>query len=142
MRPKIMHMYWNGSPMSFLQYLTIASFKKHNPKWKVWLWMPKVPNLTPPEWKSGEQADPYMGKDYLEKAKAESEVKIIDFSTLGIPDELPETQKSDFFRWYLLYEYGGAWSDSDVLYIRSMDKLMKQRFDSLISFVVYPANSF
>jgi hypothetical protein len=142
MKPKIMHMYWNGSPMSYLQYLTIASFKKHNPKWAVWLWMPKTPNLSQPEWKSGEQADPYTGEDYLDKAKAASEVKIIDFETLGISDDLPETQKSDFFRWYLLYEYGGAWSDSDVLYIRSMDKLMKRKFDSLISFVIYPANSF
>ena len=41
MIPKIFHSYWDGSPLSFLQYLTVKTFQDLNPDWEINLYIPK-----------------------------------------------------------------------------------------------------
>jgi hypothetical protein len=130
MKNKIAHFYWGGGPLSFLQHLTIVSFKKHNPNWKIFLWMPKVINPILPTWETVEQVERYIGQDYLEETKKLCKVKTIDFEKLGA-SRLHEVQKSDFIRWHILYKYGGVWSDMDILYVKPLPDL---EFDATVCY--------
>jgi len=38
--PKLMFLYWDGSPLSYLNYLTIISFNHYNPGWKITVYIP------------------------------------------------------------------------------------------------------
>ncbi len=132
MIPRICHFYWGGGPLSYLQYLSIVSFKKHNPEWTINLWMPHVIEVTPPTWSSDEQKDIYTGEDFLERAKSLCTVVTIDFGELGVIKPRHEAQRADIARWYVLYEYGGVWSDIDILYVRPLDRLLGAGFESAL----------
>lgn len=119
MIPKIIHFYWAGGRLSYLQYLSIVSFRKHNPLWKVWLWTPKTPSNIKPTWESEEHKDEYKGKDYLAITKKLCEVMEVD-----IEDNLHEVQRSDYIRWKILYDNGGVWSDIDILYLKPIDSVI------------------
>lgn len=142
MIPKILHLYWDGRPMSYLQSLTVVSFKKHNPDWRIFLWMPDEPNLEDFNWITGEQKEKYTGVDYLHKVKKLCEVNSMNLKDVGIDKKVQEIQKSDLFRWYILHKYGGAYSDFDVLYIRPLDKLLKEDFDFTVSHHAYSSVAF
>lgn len=116
--PKIIHFYWDGSLQSYLQHLTVVSFKKHNPDWEVNLFMPKSLSKTAASWVTNEQRDRYTGEDYLEETKKLCTVRLVDFE-----DNLHEIHRSDLIRWKVLYEYGGVWSDMDILYIKPVVKV-------------------
>jgi hypothetical protein len=116
MFPRIFHTYWGmNAPLSYLRYLTIKSFQKLNPDWTIKVWTPKVPSLHT-TWNTGEQLDLYHGHDYMKELW--EFVDVVDFESIGIPNETPEVHKSDLLRWYLLGTYGGIWSDMDILYIK------------------------
>lgn len=119
--------------MSYLQHLSVVSFKKHNPNWEVVLHMPKTRTDILPTWVTVEQTHRYTGKDYLEKTKDLCTLHYIDFEKHGT-HKLHEVQKSDFIRWKILYEQGGVWSDMDILYIKPIDELLKQEFCSTICY--------
>lgn len=127
---KTISFYWGGGPLSYLQYLSVVSFRTHNPGWKIHLYMPKTSELILPTWETNEQSERYTGEDYLERAKALCDVKIIDFSEYGI-ENMHEVQKSDFIRWQILYQNGGVWSDMDILYIKP---LTLDGFDTAMSY--------
>lgn len=118
---RVCHLYWDGSPLSYLQYLTVVSFKKHNPDWTVKLWMPKHPYPEKPYFSTMEQAVDYTGKDYLEKTKKLCEVIVVDLTEWGITKQVPESMKSDLVRWKLLYDEGGVYSDFDILYVKPVE---------------------
>lgn len=120
--PKLVHLYWGGGALSYLQYLTVISFKQHNPEWEAILWMPKNITLLKPTWETNEQVEQYKGKDYLAETKKLCKVKLIDFDKFGV-NHLHEVQKSDFIRWHILYEHGGVWSDLDILYVKPLPDL-------------------
>jgi len=142
MIPHILHLYWGGGRVSFLQYLTVLTFKTHNPDWEVWLWYPKEPNNQPPDWASGEQSTSYIGDDFSDKLQSMCEYKEIDLRNIGLPYHLHEIQRSDYVRCYLLYEYGGVWSDIDFLFIRPIDKLLENDFNYTISYQGFWSNGF
>ena len=41
MIPKKCHLYWDGSPMSWLNLMTVDSFHKYNPDWKITVYLTK-----------------------------------------------------------------------------------------------------
>ena len=43
--PKLLFLYWDGSPLSYLNYLTIVSFNYYNPCWKIIIFMPFKKNV-------------------------------------------------------------------------------------------------
>jgi hypothetical protein len=137
--PKIFHCYWDGSNFSFLHYLTLVSFRKHHPDWKMILYMPKHRCCRKP-WKTV-QVGSYNGPNYLSHAKTLCEVKIIDFNEIGFKNDVPEVIKSDFLRYHLLYKYGGMWSDMDTFYIKNIESIDLNSFakvgsDSNITFAL------
>jgi len=114
--PKTLHLYWNKSPMSWLQSLTPISFHKYNPDWMINIYVPRVPYNG-----STIYIPKYTGKDYFSIIKEQlPDVNIIEVSlkNYGIDPNLHDILRSDILRYHLLYEQGGVWSDFDVLWLK------------------------
>jgi len=122
--PKVMNFYWDGSKMCYLQYLTVISFHKFNPDWKINIYEP-YSKFNDKTWVTSEQKIEYTGKDYYPELKKLDYVNInkFDFKDIGIDENTSEVFKSDILRWHLLDTVGGGWSDMDVLYIKPLEEL-------------------
>ena len=122
--PKRMSFYWDTNAMSYLQYLTVVSFHKHNPDWQIYVYEPSI-MFDKNTWITEEHNEKYTGKNYYELFKKLDYISFekFDFETIGISNNISEIFKSDLIRWYLLDKYGGGWSDMDVLYLQPMHKL-------------------
>lgn len=124
--PKIFNCYWYGNQFSYLNYLCLETFKFYNPDWTINLYRPKNGEHKLVTWWSNEQRTEYTGKNYfdcIEKLKIN--MIDIDFADIGFKNEASDVHKSDYLRWYLLYNYGGLWSDLDILYTKPIDDLIK-----------------
>jgi hypothetical protein len=124
--PKIAHFYWDGSRMAYLQYLTVVSFHKWNPDWEIMIYTPKIKYSGDVTWKTHEQRGAYSGINYYPMFKRLPYITqvIVDFNEYeDIPNDIPETYKSDLLRWHLLATTGGLWSDMDVLYIKPVKEI-------------------
>jgi mannosyltransferase OCH1-like enzyme len=123
--PKTMHFYWGlNTPVSYLQMLTIKSFRLLNPDWVINLWVPISPFKETHSWSTNEQKVEYTGLDYYdEMIKYVNHVFVTDFEKIGFRNDVSEVYKSDFIRLYILYHEGGFWSDIDILYIKPMSEL-------------------
>jgi len=123
--PNILYLYWDGSPLSYLQYLTVVTFKKYNPGWKVIMYMPMI-RFDAKTWLTSEQKTVYHGTNYLKQLfNLDIEIRHIDFETIGFRNDVPEVIKSDYIRYWLLGNYGGMWSDMDIIYLRPVTNLFK-----------------
>lgn len=119
--PKILHLYWDKSPMSWLQTQTVTTFHKKNPDWEIRIYTPIQPYIVP----GGRYVPDYTGADffYLIKKLKYVQIKEIDMLDYGIDPKIHNILQSDIFRYKILYECGGLWSDFDVLWLKSMDYL-------------------
>jgi hypothetical protein len=124
--PKGLHIYWGGGHLVYLRYLTVVSFMKHNPDWKVFLWYPKVP-FTGRSWgieKGCERVNERLCKDYFpELLKLNIEKTAVDFLSLGFARNAAEVHKADYMRINLMYHVGGVWSDMDILYFKPITEM-------------------
>jgi len=122
--PKIAHFYWGGKKLSYLRFLSVQSFKELNPDWDVRVHMPAKLSRAKPAWDSFQQKDVNILSDYTDQLQA-LDVKIVlhDFNRYRFRNQAHEVHKSDFLRWRLLAQYGGLWSDIDILYTRPMTNL-------------------
>ena len=122
--PKVLHLYWDGSKMPFLCFMTVFSFRKLNPDWIIKIYSP-VSRTTKKSWITNEQKIEYEGKNYFHNLKDLENCVFItfDFETIGISNETSEVQKSDFLRWHILSTEGGIWSDFDIIYFRSVNEI-------------------
>jgi hypothetical protein len=76
-------------------------------------------------WTTGEQkyGDNYI--DCFDRIEGLNiTVKEMDFRGIGFYNEASAVHKSDYLRWWLLYEQGGLWADMDILFIKPMDELV------------------
>lgn len=128
MVPKIANFYWGNTVMPYLRYLTLWSFRKYNPDWKMRLYVPTVPvDSLPITWSTGEHKLSHstkVPKDYTSRVGG-LHIDIIktDFSATVVPKDLGPISESDFLRWNLLSTVGGLWSDMDILYFRPMSDI-------------------
>ncbi len=121
MIPKIAHFYWGEVSLPFLRYLSIFSFHKQNPDWKINLYYPKIRHSNK-TWPTHEQKYETNGPDYYPLlSKLPINQIEFDFKTAGIKDEISEVHKSDFLRWLLLGTDGGLWSDLDIIYFKPLN---------------------
>lgn len=116
--PKILHTYWDNSPMSFPQAVTVASFHKYNPDWIINVYIPKQSYAGPPKYIPN-----YTGEDYFYLVKRAKYVNIIevDLADYAIDPGHHNILRSDILRYHLLYNHGGVWSDFDVIWLRPME---------------------
>jgi hypothetical protein len=66
----------------------------------------------------------YTGKDYFDEIKKYVEIKEINTEDYHIKGDIPEILKSDIFRYNILHEKGGIWSDFDVLWIKPIEHIL------------------
>jgi len=116
--PKILHMYWDKTPMSWLQAFTAWSFHKYNSDWDINVYVPKQ------EYVGRDSYIPnYTGKDYFYLVENAEYVNIIevDLKDYSINLDLHNILRSDILRYHLLYNHGGVWSDFDVIWLRPIE---------------------
>lgn len=106
--------------MSMLQTFTVTSFHKYNPDWQINIYMPQKKydgsmrfNFIPD----------YTGPDYFHLIRDLNYVNIvkINLDDYGIRKDLHDILRSDIFRYHILYQVGGVWSDFDVVWLKPME---------------------
>jgi hypothetical protein len=122
MIPKIAHFYWDGAgPMSFMRYMTLVSFVRHNPDWHICLYVGD--GTGKPEWFTEEVQDitSYSGPDYLSKV-LDLPIEVLRIFTP--PEEaMSPVHFKDLLNWQLLAAGGGVVADMDIFWIKSLDEL-------------------
>jgi glycosyltransferase involved in cell wall biosynthesis len=121
--PKTMAFFWASPTMSWMRYLTLASFRRYHPDWRMVLYtMPSTGGKT---WASDEQlSDLVPTKNYTARL-TELGVEIVDW----VPpvQGLAPAHASDLCGWDYLWQQGGFFSDMDILWVDrlSYDDLCK-----------------
>ena len=128
--PKQAFFYWGSPRMSFLRWMTLYSFRKLNPDWKILLYIPTMlsdQNNWANKMFDHEKVD-FI--DYTGKVKdLNIEIVEFDFSQLDICNYTNEVHKSDLLRYYLLHKYGGIYSDMDILWIQPLEKMLANKLN-------------
>lgn len=122
--PKLLHLYWDGSKLSYLNFLTVLSFRQHHFGWKINIFCPVKRNENI-SWVTHEQKKQYIGEDYFNRLKELDNVFIHTIDTDILPfkyKDASEVIKSDYFRLYVLNRYGGLWSDFDIIYTNNVEQ--------------------
>lgn len=136
--PKIAFFYWGGESLPYLRYLTLYSFRKYNPDWRMILYVPKEVQLGL-SWTSSEHKRINIKqKDYSSRLdKLNLEIKVLDMTDFDLPNDISEVHKSDFIRWYLLDSFGGLWSDMDILYFKPISSILKKNMSNYVCYFSY-----
>jgi hypothetical protein len=123
--PKTAHFYWGGDKLSYLRFLSVETFRNQNPDWNILVHVPTVVSTAAPAWQSFHQKNVNIAHNYFDQLTTIDNVKIVthDFVEYNFDNQVHEVHKSDFLRWRLLNEYGGVWSDIDILYTKPMQSL-------------------
>lgn len=139
--PKICHLYWDGAPMSWLHLLTVVSFHRYNPDWKIIVYLTKQ-HYT--EFGRSDIIADYTGPDYFEALLQLDyiEFKYIDVTEYDVPLEVCSGSGSDNFRRSILYKEGGVYSDFDTIWLRPIEHIKNigvvygdpNDFESLVCF--------
>ena len=136
--PKNFNVFWGGGTLSFMNLLTVISFHEYNPDWKINFFRPKVlKNFASASWITKEQSHELKCKDYfndLLNLDFVDEIKL-DYDFLSYSFHHPVVQ-SDIARYKIMSTYGGIWSDLDIIYLKSVDKIIKTN-DKCNLFVSY-----
>jgi hypothetical protein len=130
--PKVAHFYWGGNKLSYLRFLSVETFRDQNPDWNILVHVPKILSTAAPAWQSFHQKNVNIAHDYFDQLTTIDDVKIVthDFAEYNFDNQAHEVHKSDFLRWRLLNEYGGVWSDIDILYTKPMQSLSENCEDN------------
>lgn len=127
---KTMMFYWGcNKPLSYMRYLSIRSFALLNPDWEVVVTVPNKPNMNNNfEWiKEGtkEQQSSNPTEEHLQlfitnKTKLPNiTINVYDPNELMFGDA-DEIHRSDRYRYWWMFNNGGFYSDTDILYIKPM----------------------
>lgn len=117
------YFYWGGDKLPLFNALSLVSFKKYHPEYKIYLYRPIV-NHNTPTWGTPEQKIPYIGDDFSYIIpKIVDDIFDIDLTVLGFSNEIHHSQKADIIRQWLLLNEGGWWSDMDVLWIKNIEEM-------------------
>jgi len=114
-------LFWSGTNLSLLRFLTFVSLRKHHPDAEIELWVSNKSNNST-SWKKERQDfhNDRKSKCYLSELKALN-VKVIEKDLF--PTYAPNYQ-SDLFRWWWLYNNGGFYLDTDQIIIKPFNDLL------------------
>jgi hypothetical protein len=126
--PQIAHFYWGNTKLPFVRYLALYSFSKFNPDWQIILHCPDKPSDEfVKTWTTGEHGSKARVEDvadYTDQLKNIPNLRVVTWNTKFLGgDKVNEIFRSDILRWHLLSEFGGLWSDNDILYLKPMNEL-------------------
>jgi hypothetical protein len=143
--PKIASFYWGNERMSYLRYLTLASFRKQNPDWRMQLFVHR--SDIGRTWGQGAALEKewYRGPDYLDRV-LDLGVELIGAEGRGILERtgpLNDVHLSNLIGFDVLAKEGGCVFDMDILFIRPIDKVIADLGDAeagRIEFQIAAAN--
>jgi len=121
MIPKIAYFFWgDGTPFSFLRLLTLRSFRKFHPGWKMVLYKSEKQEGFR-TWSTRDRQD-FMSKDDVSDFSSEWDGLGIEIRSYSNGKRVAPNFVSDFFRWDVLR--GGGWYlDVDQIVCRPFDDL-------------------
>lgn len=137
MIPKRIFFCWGGDKLSWMRYMTFYSFRRYNPDWEIILY--RLENNRGNKWNGREKQDiwEYNGIDYFSKLAELNinvvEVKLDDSSF----SQISPIHKSDLFRYYVLFNLGGIYCDTDVIFFRSFENYYKQIISNSINTIIH-----
>ena len=121
--PKIAHFYWGGKKLSYLQFMTVYTFWQLNPDWEIRLHIPMVPGKAI-SWNTKEQEYETNYDDFkIRLAEIPMKITSHNFESYGLSNNMTEVHKSDILRLKLLNQFGGLYSDMDIVFIKPMSEL-------------------
>lgn len=122
--PKIAFTFWEGDQFSFLHYITIHSFAKYNPDYKVIIYSSTNLSDININWDTHEHSvNIEYNLDDIHRLKElpNVEFKIVDFDKeFNTSKPISSIYKSDILRIIKLYEHGGMWIDFDILFLKKL----------------------
>lgn len=111
-----MHFFWADSPMSWLRYMTLKTFRDFNPD------VPMVLHTTPltmrATWATSEDDENYTGQDWRPEIEALG-VTSVPYTP---PQPLPPQMACDLCRWDVLAA-GGMFADMDIIWTRPLPEI-------------------
>lgn len=123
MIPKRAYLYWGGTPLSYLRYLTVESLSRLNPDWEIQVHVGD--HNADPLWKTGEHRDGYyVGDDHLHECSALPNVTLHRVNDIRYKGLHP-VMVSDCLRWELLRD-GGFWSDFDIIHTQPLEEAIRE----------------
>ncbi|MHA1690356.1 MAG: hypothetical protein ACTSU7_01835 [Candidatus Heimdallarchaeaceae archaeon] len=128
--------------MSWMRYMTLYSFRKLNPQWKIILHICNSSNIKHKTWNDSPTQDffNYSGDNYFDKIKKlDVEIEEWNFEhEIGgdLCNKIGPSHMSNFFKWKLLSEKSGFYSDMDILYIKPIEVYYEKvkDFDTIICY--------
>lgn len=109
---KIVHGLWIGNRLSKIELLTISSFLHHGHQFYLWLY-DKLEHEIPAS-VIVRDANEIIPKEKIYRRKYNDPACGVGQGSLGSPF-------ADWFRYRLLYEHGGWWTDMDVTCLKPLD---------------------
>ena len=114
-------LWWSGSKLSYLRYLTFKSLRHFHPDAKISLYVSDNFKKDGHKWnvekQDFEQENDF--KNYMSELK-DLDVEIINCDKF---DNYQPNFQSDLFRWWFLKENGGFYLDTDQIIVQSFDNL-------------------
>ena len=135
--------------MSFARFMTLKSFRKFHPDWKINLILDQNEKFK--TWKSVERQDEMAGVNYIDNL---DELNITTYNMNNLEDlgwfvspNFEHLDKSyvhtkDTLNWWLLYSEGGVVADMDILFIKSIDGLIDRLNDKNIDVALFEFDGF
>lgn len=133
MIPKEIFFFWSGAPMSWMRYMTLYSFRKLNPDWKMTVCICSSA-MGQKQWPTRETQDfcEYSGEDYFARI-SELNINIQDVSkALENLNAFNPVYRSDIFRWMRLSSKGGLYADMDILFVKPINSLYEKIRNSTV----------
>ena len=134
--PKIAHFYWATDLLPWIRYLSLETFKKHNPDWQIILWkkenLTNVSESTLLDITTRTKVDTPVVAEFKnwwgEVEKLYINIQIVnirgfglDLSKYGDQSNIKDVHLSDFVYSKTLYDYGGFWGNMDMLFYKPLE---------------------
>jgi len=126
--PRRMSFFWAAKRMSWMRYMTLRTFRYHNPDWQIVLYLGDADGGK--GWKSSETMDSqtYLGTDYSDQVSS-LDVEVRKW-TSPLPALAP-AHACDLCQWEFLSQTGGFYADMDILFVRPMPYKDLQNADAV-----------
>ena len=127
--PKIAFTFWEGSQFTYLHALTIISFQKYNPDFKIVIYISTIEQSHLITWDTNEHSMKYQNLYDIQQLKCIPNVELIEIDVnkmIGYNGALSCVWKSDIIRLLMLYEHGGMYIDFDILFINKVPEYLFQ----------------
>ena len=113
-------LFWSGSKLSYLRYLTFVSLRHFHPDSTIDLYVSSKCVKDGYKWANEKQDfEIDIGEDYTERLK---DLGVVIHEINDFAQYQPNFQ-SDFFRWWYLKEFGGFYLDTDQIILKSFNGL-------------------